>query len=157
MARETVAFSGELEQLLVTIHRRDGLTGEVEAGGVEVETLGVGEGSIPVTWTRAHRRLDRTVERFRPDVLHTSLYTGNAIGQSVAIRRSIPVRSCGRSFNSDAGWHSCAAPRRSSSPISTRLGARFTKAPSPQAQSRGRASSNASSEYLRWADRRRRC
>lgn len=93
MAREIVRFSPSVEQALVCIHDPGDLADEVIGGGVEVASLGIARGSAKHVWPAAHRALWQVVQRRKPDILHTSLYTGNVVGQSVAWRAGIPVLS----------------------------------------------------------------
>ncbi len=92
LVREISRFEG-IEQKVALLYDRTDLAPEVESLGIPVEVLGLAEGTGSRTWPRAVLPLRRLTQAFRPDVIQTSLFLGNIVGQLVGRSLRIPVVS----------------------------------------------------------------
>jgi glycosyltransferase involved in cell wall biosynthesis len=93
---EALAARGGLEQAVVRLYARDALQRRLEAAGIPVIALGFDAARAGRTWPWAARRLRAVLRERAPDVVHTSLFSGNLVGQLAARPLRIPVVS---SFN----------------------------------------------------------
>lgn len=93
MVREIVRFSSSVEQRLVRLFASDALEEEVRAAGIEVEALGLDSNRAGRNWPTAVNRLEKEIRRFEPDVVHSSLFSGNTVAQFAARRTGTPVLS----------------------------------------------------------------
>jgi glycosyltransferase involved in cell wall biosynthesis len=90
---EVVALADRFDQVVVRLFEQDALDGRLAAAGIEVVPLGFRAGRAARTWPLASRRLQAVLRAWRPDVVHTSLVTGNLVGQLAARRSGLPVVS----------------------------------------------------------------
>lgn len=90
---EVVALQGRFEQTVVRLFERDFLEGRLTEVGVPVVALGFRAGRAGRTWPLAGHRLTGVLRELRPDVIHTSLFTGNLVGQLAGARLGVPVVS----------------------------------------------------------------
>ena len=94
LVREIVHFDDQVDNLVLRLFDPDDLLGELEASQrIRVKPLGMRAASSAWNWPEAARRVGREVRRFRPDVIHTSLFVGNLVGQLAAARANLPVMS----------------------------------------------------------------
>jgi glycosyltransferase involved in cell wall biosynthesis len=83
---EVVALAPRFDQVVVRLFEKDDLDGRLAAAGVEVVPLGFTAARAARTWPLAALRVRALLRRWRPDVVHTSLVTGNLVGQLAARR-----------------------------------------------------------------------
>ena len=99
---EVIAVTDRFEQTVVRLFERDFLEHRLVEAGVPVVALGFAADGAGRTWPAAARRLTRVLGDMGPDVIHTSLLTGNLVGQIVGARLGVPVVSTfNRSGDSD--------------------------------------------------------
>lgn len=91
--REVTRFSSSVEHLVVRLYQPDRLEAEVVEAGIESVCLDLASNHSGWNWPAGVSRLGRQLERFSPDVVHTSLASANLIGQIAARRSSVPVLS----------------------------------------------------------------
>ena len=96
LVEEIEALVDRFDQHVVRLYERDDLQRRVERSGVPVTALGFSARQAGRTWPVAARRLRAVLAAQRPDVVHTTLFSGNLVGQLAARRLGIPVLS---SFN----------------------------------------------------------
>jgi glycosyltransferase involved in cell wall biosynthesis len=75
------------------LYDRPELAGEVEAAGIPLTVIGLAEGTGSRTWPRALGPVRRIAREFRPDVIQTSLFLGNMVGQIVGRSLGVPLVS----------------------------------------------------------------
>ncbi len=93
LVREITRFGDDIEQTVVLLYDRTDLAPELDARGVRVEVIGLVEGSGSRAWPRALSPVRRIAHSFEPDVIQTSLFLGNIVGQLVGRSLMIPVVS----------------------------------------------------------------
>jgi glycosyltransferase involved in cell wall biosynthesis len=81
---EVVALTGRVDQVVVRLFEQDFLEARLAEAGVPVVALGFRAGRAARTWPVVARRLAGALRGWRPDVVHTSLVTGNLVGQLAA-------------------------------------------------------------------------
>ncbi len=81
---EVVALTGRFDQVVVRLFEQDFLEARLAEAGVPVVALGFRAGRAARTWPVVARRLGGALRGWRPDVVHTSLVTGNLVGQLAA-------------------------------------------------------------------------
>ena len=96
LVEEIVAIGDRFDHLVVRLFERDFLQGRLEAAGVPVVGLGFQARHAGRSWALAAVRLRSVLRDWRPDVVHTSLFTGNLVGQLASRSLDLPVLS---SFN----------------------------------------------------------
>lgn len=111
---EVIALTDRFDQTVVRLFERDFLDRRLVAAGVPVVPLGFTAARAGRSWPAIARSLTRLLGDLRPDVVHTSLFTGNLVGQLAGARLGVPVVSTfNRSGESDllrsltpggAGW-----------------------------------------------------
>ncbi len=90
---EVIAMTRRCDQTVVRLFERDFLDRRLQDAGVPVMALGYHAGRAGRTWPLVGHRLAGLVRDLRPDVIHTSLFTGNLVGQLAGARRRVPVVS----------------------------------------------------------------
>lgn len=93
LVREITRFSDETEQRVVRLFEKDHLDGELSSAGVDVIPLGLAGSRAGWNWPLAVGRLTKVIEAYRPDVIHSSLFTANLVAQFAGRRSGIPVLS----------------------------------------------------------------
>jgi glycosyltransferase involved in cell wall biosynthesis len=93
LVREVTRFSAGTEQRVVTLYDRMELAGSLRERGIEVEVIGLEQGSGSRSWPRAVTALRRIARDAHPDVIQTSLFLGNLVGQLAGRSLRIPVVS----------------------------------------------------------------
>lgn len=93
LVREITRFSDDVEQTVILLYDRTDLAPGLDAHGVRLEVLGLAEGSGSRAWPRALAPVRRVARSFQPDVIQTSLFLGNIVGQLVGRILKIPVLS----------------------------------------------------------------
>ena len=93
MVDEVLALRDTFEQALVRLFERDFLERRLVEAGIPVHHLGFQARYAARTFFLAARRLRTIIRDFRPDVVHTTLVTGNLVGQLAARPLRIPVVS----------------------------------------------------------------
>ncbi len=90
---EVIALDDRFDQTVVRLFERDFLETRLTAAGIPVVALGFLAGRAGRTWPLVARRLTAELRGLRPDVIHTSLFTGNLVGQLAGWRLGVPVVS----------------------------------------------------------------
>jgi glycosyltransferase involved in cell wall biosynthesis len=99
---EVIALSDRFDQTVVRLFERDFLERRLADAGIPVVALGFAAESAGRTWLAASSSLTRVLGEIRPHVIHTSLFTGNLVGQMAGARLGVPVVSTfNRSGESD--------------------------------------------------------
>lgn len=93
LVREITRFGPDVEQKVVRLFERGELDDVLVEAGVEVVPLGFSAGAASRTFPLAAVKLLRLIQDYRPDVVHTSLFIGNLVGQMAARAASVPVLS----------------------------------------------------------------
>ncbi len=93
MVREVTRFSADLEQRVVLLYDRRDLEGPLLERGISVHVIGLAEGSGSRAWPRAARAVRQVIAEWEPDVIQTSLFLGNLVGQTASKRQAVPVIS----------------------------------------------------------------
>ncbi len=96
LVEEAIALGSRFDQRVVRLFERDHLQPLLEAAGIPVVELGLQSRHAGRTWLLAARRLRAVLRAWPPDVVHTTLFTGNLVGQLAARSLELPVVS---SFN----------------------------------------------------------
>ncbi len=90
---EVVALTPRFDQRVVRLFERDFFDVPLAAAGVPVTALGFRASTAGRAWPMIAYRLWRELRGDPPDVLHTSLFTGNLVGQLAGARLGVPVVS----------------------------------------------------------------
>ena len=90
---EVVALTPRFDQRVVRLFERDFFDAPLAAAGVPVTALGFRASTAGRAWPMIAYRLWRELRGDPPDVLHTSLFTGNLVGQLAGARLGVPVVS----------------------------------------------------------------
>jgi glycosyltransferase involved in cell wall biosynthesis len=93
LVREITRFGEGIEQMVALLFDRRELAAEVEAAGIAVKVVGLAEGTGSRTWPSAVAPIRRIFKGFRPDVIQTSLFLGNLVGQIAGRSLGVPVVS----------------------------------------------------------------
>ena len=93
LADEVVALADRFEQTVVRLFERDFLDDRLARAGVPVVALGFTNRRAGSTWPLVAHRLGGVLRDLRPDVIHTSLFTANLVGQITGARLRVPVVS----------------------------------------------------------------
>ncbi len=96
LVEEVLALAPRFDQRVVRLYERDQLQGRLEKAGIPVVAIGLSGRWAGRTWPWAAARLHGEFRRWRPDVVHTTLFSANLTGQLAARPLGIPVVS---SFN----------------------------------------------------------
>ncbi len=93
LVREVTRFSPGTEQRVVTLYDRMELADKLAEREISVQTIGLQEGTGSRSWPRAVTAVRRIGRDFKPDVIQTSLFLGNIVGQLAGRSLRIPVVS----------------------------------------------------------------
>jgi len=93
LVREIVRFGPDFTQLVVRLYQPADLEPRLETAGIDSICLGLDSGRSGWNWPAGIVRLGRTVRRFSPDVIHSSLASANLIAQWAGARAGVPVLS----------------------------------------------------------------
>jgi len=93
LVREVTRFSGDTEQRVVRLFEKDHLDDRLTSAGIEVIGLDLTGGRAGWNWPYAARRIGGIIKTYRPDVIHSSLFTSNLVAQMAARRAGTPVIS----------------------------------------------------------------
>lgn len=93
LVREITHFSLDTEQMVAHLYPDDQLLQELEKAGIEVRSLGLQSNNSGWNWTIGSQRLASLIREFRPDVVHSSLFSANLVSQLAARVKRIPVLS----------------------------------------------------------------
>ncbi len=93
LVREITHFDPSVVNLVVRLFENDDLEARLTSHGVDVVWLGLRSSAAAWSWPEAARRVRRLIRSFRPDIVHTSLFTGNLVGQLAATGTGVPVLS----------------------------------------------------------------
>lgn len=148
LAREVSRFD-QVSSTVVVLSGRSPLRSVLADAGVEVIELDVIRGPL-VSWLPvAVWRVARAVRRARPDVVHTSLFQGNLVGQAAAMLTRVPVVSA--LVSSGDRYSTANASVSRSQAILLRLGRMVARLAHPRyrALTRHAAESNATLYRLR--------
>lgn len=84
LVREITRFSRDVDQHVVRLFEPSELQSELEGRGIPVTWLGLRASWGAYAWPLAVLRLTRLIRRFRPDVVHSSLFASNVVAQTAA-------------------------------------------------------------------------
>lgn len=90
---EVLALDERFEQVVVRLYENDLLERRLTDVGIPVVPLGFRAGRAGWSWPVAALQLRRVLRRWRPDVIHSSLFSGNLVGQLAGASLGIPVVS----------------------------------------------------------------
>jgi glycosyltransferase involved in cell wall biosynthesis len=90
---EVQALDERFDQVVVRLYERDFLDARLTDLSIPVVALGFRAGRAGWSWPVAALRLRRVLRDWRPDVIHTSLFSGNLVGQLAGAWEGIPVVS----------------------------------------------------------------
>lgn len=90
---EVQALDERFEQVVVRLYERDFLDTRLTEVGIPVIALGFRAGRAGWSWPVAALRLRGVLRRWRPDVIHTSLFSANLVGQLAGAAQGVPVVS----------------------------------------------------------------
>lgn len=93
LVREVTRFSSELDQHVIRLFAADALSPIVTAAGIGDRWLGLTSHSARQAYPQGIRRLTSLVRQERPDLIHTSLFAANIIGQAAGRLTRTPVVS----------------------------------------------------------------
>ncbi|HVR32612.1 MAG TPA: glycosyltransferase, partial [Acidimicrobiia bacterium] len=93
LVREITHFDPSVVSLVVRLFENDDLEARLTSRGIDVVWLGLRSSASAWSWPEAARRVRRLIRSFRPDIVHTSLFTGNLVGQLAAMGTGVPVLS----------------------------------------------------------------
>lgn len=93
LVREITRFGPQVEQCVVRLYDGSDLEEELADRGIPVIPLGLSATRGGWNWPLAAIKIRRLMRDYRPDVLHTSLFAGNLVGQLAAWRWDVPVVS----------------------------------------------------------------
>ena len=93
MVREISRFSPDADQLLVRLFADDDLSPIVIEAGIRDRWLGLSNNSAASVYPTGIRRLLPIIRSERPDVIHTSLFAANIVGQVAGRLTRTPVLS----------------------------------------------------------------
>jgi glycosyltransferase involved in cell wall biosynthesis len=93
LVREITRFSPDVDQVVVRLFERDELEPQLTQAGIEVISLGLRAASASRVFPFAALKLAKVIRSVEPDVVHTSLFTGNLVGQMAARLTGTPVVS----------------------------------------------------------------
>ena len=90
LVEEVEAIADRFDQRVVRLYARDELQPRLERAGIPVVNLGMTGRHAGRTWPWAVLRLRRELRDWRPDVIHTTLFSANLTGQLAARTLGIP-------------------------------------------------------------------
>lgn len=93
LVREISRFAGEIDQCVVLLYDRTDLAPRLLDMGIEVEVVGLAEGTGSRKWPKTVGYVRRLAKQFQPDVIQTSLFLGNLVGQIAGRSLRIPTVS----------------------------------------------------------------
>jgi|FLYL01.1.fsa_nt_gi glycosyltransferase involved in cell wall biosynthesis len=93
MVREICAFPSEVDQHLVRLYESSDLEPQLRTAGIGVTWLGLRSSWGAYGWPVGVARLVREIRRFRPDVIHSSLFAANLVAQTAATLCRRPILS----------------------------------------------------------------
>jgi hypothetical protein len=93
LVREISLFGDDVEQCVVRLFERDELEPHLTDAGISVVPLGFSSANGSKTFPAMAMKLARVVRAYQPDVIHTTLFTGNLVGQLAARATGTPVLS----------------------------------------------------------------
>ncbi|MGC2240599.1 MAG: glycosyltransferase [Acidimicrobiia bacterium] len=93
LVRESVALSGRHEQRVMILYDIEELKPPLQEASIDVVSLRFPPGSGSRSWPKALGPVRREINAFQPDVVQTSLFLGNLVGQVATRGMGIPVVS----------------------------------------------------------------
>lgn len=90
---EVLALDGRFDQLVVRLFEDGFLESRLRGAGIPVAALDLRAKQAARNWPMAARRLRSRLRQHGADVVHTSLFTGNLVGQLAAAPLHLPVVS----------------------------------------------------------------
>ena len=93
LVREITRFDPDVDQLVLRLFARNDLEPVVTDHGIEVAALGLDGSAASRNWPLGAKRVRTWIRRFAPDVVHTSLFSANLVGQIAARSVRAPVLS----------------------------------------------------------------
>lgn len=93
LVREITRFSTDIESLVVRMFEKDQLGHVLNNAGIEVHALGLNAARAGRNWLVARRKVVDVITEWKPDVVHTSLFSANLVGQLATRYTEVPVLS----------------------------------------------------------------
>lgn len=93
LVREITRFSDDMDQLVVCLYRDATLASDLERAGIAVEVLGADPATGARVWPWLAGRVRSMIKAFEPDVIQSSLFMGNLVGQVAGRSTKVPVVS----------------------------------------------------------------
>lgn len=93
LVREIISLSSDTDNLVVRLYEKNQLDPVLENAGIEVLALGLRAGRGSWNWPMAVSRLKPVIRSYRPDVIHSSLFTANLVSQVAGRLTGVPVLS----------------------------------------------------------------
>lgn len=93
LVREITRFGPDVEQVVVRLFERDELEPDLTRAGIRVIPLGLEASAASRMFPVAALKLAKVIREQKPDVVHTTLFTGNLVGQMAARVTGTPVVS----------------------------------------------------------------
>lgn len=93
LVREITLFSSDTEQMVCRLFSKNHLEPLLEKAEIPVIGLDLSAAAAAYGWPVAVARLTKLVRRYRPDVIHSSLFTGNLVAQLTGSLTRTPVLS----------------------------------------------------------------
>lgn len=93
LVREITRFGSDVDQMVVTLYPPNILGDQLVASGVVVRELGLNPSSSGWNWIPATLRLRKLLDEYQPDVVQSSLASGNLAAQMATAGKGIPVLS----------------------------------------------------------------
>lgn len=90
---EVLALQDRFEQTVIRLFAADTLESRLRQAGIPVIAMGFRSDRAGWSWPVVGHRLTGELRRLRPDLIHTSLFTGNLVGQLAGARLCVPVVS----------------------------------------------------------------
>ncbi|MDX1468216.1 MAG: glycosyltransferase [Acidimicrobiia bacterium] len=112
LVREITAFDSSAEQMVVSLYGGGTLESRLLSAGIEHRWLGLQSSRSGRNWPLGVARLRSVIRQFKPDVVHSSLFSGNLVAQLAtryASGRSIPILST-MTLSGDLALHRSLQP-----------------------------------------------
>ena len=93
LVREVTRFPPDEDQLVVTLYEGGPLEPALAAAGIRHENLGLNSSRSGWNWPLATIRLRRIIAAFQPNVVHSSLFSGNLAAQLATRASATPILS----------------------------------------------------------------
>lgn len=93
LVREVTRFDDSVEQLVATLYQPGELASRLKASGIDTLNMGLDSSRSGWNWPLAARRVGSLIREYKPEVIQSSLASGNLVAQLAAKPNAIPVLS----------------------------------------------------------------